>query len=234
MITKTYEFAEIPVRAIYRDSYLQEMCREYETEKEPCLTIEVSEEEVAREESAEYAYPYGYLESLAFYRKFCEAAVEEDVLLFHSSVVAVDGLAYVFTAPSGTGKSTHTSLWREVFKERAVMINDDKPLFKIGAQRIWAYGTPWDGKHRISTKTRAEIKAICILERGTENAIERLSFAQAYPWILNQTYRPDEERGMEKTLELVNQLMQRIPVYRMRCTISKDAVNMAYQAMSES
>lgn len=131
MITGISEFADVAVQAIYKETYMQELCREYETEKAPELTIEVTQEDVAREKSEETQYPYGYLESLAFYRKFCEAAVEKNILLFHSSVVAVDGHAYVFTAPSGTGKSTHTSLWRKVFKDRAVMINDDKPLFKI-------------------------------------------------------------------------------------------------------
>lgn len=231
MITRTYELADVAVRAIYREAYLQELCREYETEKEPELTVEVTQEDVAGEKSKETQYPYGYLESLAFYRRFCEAAVEKNILLFHSSVVAVDGQAYVFTAPSGTGKSTHTSLWREVFKERAVMINDDKPLFKIEENTVWAYGTPWDGKHRISTKTKAEIRAVCILERGAQNSIEKCDFTDAYPLILNQTYRPDEERGMKKTLELVDKLMHLVPVYRMKCNISREAAVMAYNAM---
>lgn len=233
MITKTYEFADVAVRAVYRDNYIQELCREYESGKEPELTIEVTAEDVKKEEekSEEPGYPYGYLESLAFYRRFCEAVVEENILLFHSSVVAVDGQAYVFTAPSGTGKSTHTSLWRKAFGRRAVMINDDKPLFRIEEDSVWAYGTPWDGKHRISTKTKAEIRAICILDRGIENSIQREGFYSAYPFILNQTYRPDSEAGMEKTLELVNRMMTVLPVYRMKCNISEEAAVMAYNAM---
>ncbi|MDY5577566.1 MAG: hypothetical protein SPF70_08910 [Lachnospiraceae bacterium] len=233
MITKVYDFADIAVQAVFRDSYMQELCRDYETGKTPELMIEVTEEDVKREDekSDEQGYPYGYLESLAFYRKFCEKVVERNILLFHSSVIMVDGQAYVFTAPSGTGKSTHTSLWRQVFGERAVMINDDKPLFKIEEDSVWAYGTPWDGKHRISTNTKAEIKALCILERGKENSIQKESFFDAYPFILNQTYRPDDEQGMAKTLELVNKMMNLLPVYKMKCNISREAAEMAYNAM---
>lgn len=233
MITKVYEFADVVVQAVFQDHYLEEMCRDYETDRAPELTIEVTAEDVAMEEerSEEKGFPYGYLESLAFYRKFCERVVEQNILLFHSSVVAVDGQAYVFTAPSGTGKSTHTSLWRQVFGDRAVMINDDKPLFRIESDGVWAYGTPWDGKHRISTRTRARIKGICILERGVENEIARDSFFDAYPFILNQTYRPDDEQGMRKTLELVNQMMGVVPVYRMKCNISEEAAQMAYDTM---
>ncbi len=235
MISKIYEFADIVVKAIYKDTYLEDMCKAYESTKEPELTIEVNEEDVEREadKSEIKGFSYGYLESLAFYRKFCEAVVYQDVLLFHGSVVMVDGDAYVFTAPSGTGKSTHTGLWREVFGERAVMINDDKPLFRFEQAGILAYGTPWDGKHHLSTKTKAKIKGICILERGEKNQIQREDFYQAYPFILNQTYRPDDEDGMRKTLELVNQMMTGIPIYRMACNISKEAAVMAYECMSE-
>lgn len=233
MITKVYEFADVVVKAIYRDTYLQELCKEYESDKEPELTIEVTAEDVQWEDdrSEEKGFPYGYLESLAFYRRFCERILERNILLFHSSVVAVDGKAFVFTAPSGTGKSTHTSLWRKVFGERAVMINDDKPLFKIEEDGVWAYGTPWDGKHRISTRTRARIQAICILERGEENSVVKESFFEAYPFVLNQTYRPDDAEGMRKTLELVNQMMGVLPVYRMKCNISEDAARLAYETM---
>ena len=111
------------------------------------------------------------------------------------------------------------------------MINDDKPLFKIEEDSVWAYGTPWDGKHRISTNTKAEIKALCILERGKENSIQKESFFDAYPFILNQTYRPDDEQGMAKTLELVNKMMNLLPVYKMKCNISREAAEMAYNAM---
>ena len=72
-----------------------------------------------------------YLETLAVYRKICRCLLDENVLLLHGSVVSVDGIGYLFTAKSGTGKSTHTRYWREYFKDRAIMINDDKPLLEI-------------------------------------------------------------------------------------------------------
>lgn len=233
MIQKNYCFADVVVQARYRDSYMEELCKKYETDLPEQFVIEVTEEGVRKEEknSSDKELPFGYLESLAFYRQFCEKAVEKNILLFHSSVVAVDGEAYIFTAPSGTGKSTHTALWRKVFGHRAVMINDDKPLLKIEQDAVWVYGTPWDGKHRISTNTKARVRAVCILQRGEENEIHRENFYEAYPFILKQTYLPNEEMGMKKTLELVNQFMGRVPVYTMKCTISEEAARMAYQTM---
>ena len=88
-----------------------------------------------------------------------------DTILFHGSAVAVDGIGYLFTAKSGTGKSTHTRLWRELFGERAVMLNDDKPLIKVSENGIIVYGTPWDGKHRLSTNTFVPLKGICFMSK---------------------------------------------------------------------
>lgn len=79
---------------------------------------------------ADGEYSLSYLETLAVYRKIVTRLVFSDILLIHGSAIAVDGKAYLFTAPSGTGKSTHTRMWREYFKDRAVMVNDDKPLNK--------------------------------------------------------------------------------------------------------
>ena len=79
----------------------------------------------------------------------------------------MDGEAYIFTAVSGTGKSTHAMLWREVFGERVRMINDDKPLIRITPEgKAVVYGTPWDGKHHLSKNSAFPLKAICWLTRA--------------------------------------------------------------------
>ena len=91
----------------------------------------------------------------------------------------MDGAAYLFTAPSGTGKSTHTRLWREVFGDRVWMINDDKPMLRISENLVTAYGTPWNGKHHISRNASAPLKAIVQLNRGKENIIMDFYFLKA-------------------------------------------------------
>ena len=62
--------------------------------------------------------------------------------LMHAAVVEVDGIAYVFTAPSGTGKSTHVQLWLDHFGPRARVLNGDKPLFRFEGNTLYACGTP--------------------------------------------------------------------------------------------
>ena len=173
-----------------------------------------------------------YLETIALYRKICERIIEEDVILFHSSAIELDGKAYVFSGPSGTGKSTHASLWRSFFKNKDIhMINDDKPLIRID-ETIYVYGTPWMGKAALGENRKAPIQGICFLKQGKENKIHRLSKNDAFQKMYVQTYRSNDKENLLKTMRLVNSIVERIPVWELECTISCDAVKTAYESMS--
>ena len=76
-------------------------------------------------------------------------------MLLHSSAVVVDGYAYLFSADSGTGKSTHTGLWKQHFGDRAYIINDDKPAIRKVDGEWYVFGTPWSGKTDTSVNPRA-------------------------------------------------------------------------------
>ena len=173
-----------------------------------------------------------YLETLAVYRKIADCLLSCNTLLFHGSVIAVDGEGYLFTAKSGTGKSTHTRLWREYFGERAVMVNDDKPLLRITDSGVTAYGTPWDGKHRLSTNTAVPLKGICILARDTTNHIEPVETHAVYPLIVQQTNRSLSADGMKQTLSLIDRMLNVVPVYRLGCNMDIEAARVAYEGMN--
>ena len=83
-----------------------------------------------------------YCSAYSFYTQL----VNFNGLMLHSSAVVMDGRAYLFSAPSGTGKSTHTQLWLDVFGEKAGILNDDKPALRRIDGKWYAYGTPWCGK----------------------------------------------------------------------------------------
>ena len=172
------------------------------------------------------------LEITALQRKVTECLFAYDTLLFHGSVVAVDREGYLFTAKSGTGKSTHTRLWREVFGNRAVMVNDDKPFLRIDENGVTAYGSPWMGKHGLGANISVPLKGICILERGEENRIAPISAAEALPMLFQQSQRPREGRNLPKYMELVDKLASGTNFYRMQCNMEPDAALTAYRAMS--
>ena len=168
----------------------------------------------------------GLVDGTVIQEKIAGQLLERDTLLLHGSTVAVDGQAYLFTAPCGTGKSTHTRLWRELFGERAVMVNDDKAFLQLRPDGVWAYGSPWTGKHGIGTNLSAPLKGICFLQRGTENRIQKANSQKWLAELIHQCFLPEE-----RYLPLVSQLAQSVPLWEMTCTKDPQAAAIAYEAM---
>ena len=210
--------------------FIESLCRDYIVYRSG-LHIQVTYEDIIFEKKLNIKASAGYLESLAIYRKICEYLLDDDIILFHCSALELDGKAYLFTAPSGTGKSTHARLWRERFGERVTMINDDKPLLEVRDSGITVYGTPFAGKENLQTNTSAPVAGIVILHQAPENSIRRMTPREAYPMLLNQTYRRKDPEGMIRTLDLVQKVSE-LPIYSLGCTISQEAVELAYRALT--
>lgn len=207
------------------------------------IQIEITQQNIAfeRQKSAQEdaiegkpirSFSDAYLETIALQRKLAEHLFNFDTLLFHGSVVAIDDEAYLFTAKSGTGKSTHTRLWREVFGSRVVMVNDDKPFLKATKEGILVYGSPWNGKHGLGTNTCVPLKAICILKRGEENRIRQIPAKDAVLMLLQQSNRPMTPALMPKYMELIDRLAQGVTFYEMSCNMDPEAAVISYEAMS--
>ena len=218
-------------------------CRSYLTEEAAAFRIAITEEHLAFEQHMldEEARKEGmklrkftgpFLERAAIQRKIAEELLKADTFLLHGSTVAVDGKAYLFTAACGTGKSTHTRLWREVFGERAVMINDDKPFLQITQGGVIAHGSPWSGKHGLDTNTCAPLKGVCILHRGPMNQIRPMTAEEALPMLHHQSYESADAGSREMVCALVNRLAGCIPLWEMDCTKEREAALVAFDAMS--
>lgn len=166
--------------------------------------------------------------SLIFYRKL----VDYNGMLLHSSAVIKDGYAYLFSAPSGTGKSTHTSLWLKNFPD-ARILNDDKPAIRAEDDGIFVYGTPWSGKTDLNLNLRVPLGGICFLERSKENFIEKMPDSVAIGHLLDQTVRPRMLNNMDKLLDTLDKIINNTSIYRMGCNISDEAALTAYSAMKK-
>jgi len=228
----------IRIEAIY--DYIREYCQEYITEEDAGYTVRIEQTDIdyERERSKTEAqegieFSDSYLETLAVYRKIAEWMPLHAVILFHGSALAVDGKGYLFTAKSGTGKSTHTGLWRQYLGERVVMINDDKPLLEVTKTGVVVHGTPWNGKHRLSSNRSVPLKAICILTRDSQNHIERITAGEAYAMLLQQCYRPADKLMMQRTLCILDELMRHVAFYRLGCNMESEAARIAYEGMKE-
>ncbi len=240
----TYIIANRMVEFLTMFRYVHMMCYYYncDEEREPDYSIEITMDDIElervkmTEENRLEGLPEpevldNHLEMTAVYRKLADAFIDEGIILFHGSVVAVDGQAYLFTAKSGTGKSTHTTLWREMFGERAVMVNDDKPLLEIRDGGVTVHGSPWNGKHNRGNNISVPLKALCILERGEKNEIEKVESKDVLPMILQQTNRMSDPQKFLKTLDLVEKMLKLIPVYRLKCNMDPEAAKVAYEGM---
>ena len=214
----------------------------YTTEEAADFVVTVTREDLERErrmrdlEAAEEGFKPRvvtdpFLERLAIQRKFAEFLMTRDVLMVHGSAVAVDGVGYVFTARCGTGKSTHTRLWRQVFGDRAVMINDDKPFLRLTEGEVLLCGAPWSGKHGLDTNTQVPLGGICLLERGVTNEItpasaeDLESMAKELRWYM-------ESDGQAVFNALARRLLSRIPTWSMRCNMDPEAAKISHSAMA--
>lgn len=227
-----YKFAEHTIEVDSIHERVHTMCKGYESHDEAEFFINITQNDIEFErETADNTYSDDYLETLAVYRKVCGALIREDIVLCHGSAIAVDGEAFLFTAKSGTGKSTHTRLWREYFGEKAIMVNDDKPLLKVKNSGVTVYGTPWNGKHRLGNNISMPLKAICILERSETNHIREITLRQAYPMLVQQIYRFRSANEAAITFKLIDLLGETVRFYRLGCNMEQEAVRVAYEGM---
>jgi hypothetical protein len=230
---------------------LAEYCRDYmvedsaeEVSERLVLTMEdIEKERTIAEKSGEPVSTLGsqqnmpqysprYLETLAALRKIADFMPEKDCFLMHGAVVAWKNQGYLFTAPSGTGKSTHLALWKKYLGDQAEVINGDKPILKVTEDEVWVYGTPWAGKEQWQVNKKVALKGICFLERGEKNSIQKIDSFSALPFLMRQVYFTDAPQSAGKTMELLDQMLKIVPLYKMKCDISKEAFECSFGAMT--
>lgn len=226
--------AELNVNVAYKYPTLTKQAQPYLADFDKAdINVSVPDENIAAikaenphlsEDDVEYIFTgAGFYEQLLDYNGF----------MLHSSGVCVDGYAYLFSADPGTGKSTHTDLWRKYFgDERALIINDDKPAIRLIDDELYACGTPWSGKTDQNLNMRTPVGAIVFLERSADkNWVKEITPKEAIPLILGQTIRPAEREKMVELLTVLDTLLRRVKVYRLGCDMSMDAVKTSYEGI---
>lgn len=157
--------------------------------------------------------------------------LEYNGMFLHSSTVVADGKAYSFSAPCGTGKSTHTSLWLKFLGERAFILNDDKAAYRLIDSKYYAFGTPFSGKHDINVNTSAELGGICFIEQAEDNSIEKMDIDSAVTLLFSQTLRPSNVKRTMMLCDFIDELIRNIPIYKLRCNMDIEAAQLAFETM---
>ena len=154
-------------------------------------------------------------------------------IILHASAILVDGNEYLFSAKSGTGKSTHTQLWMRYLDGNARILNDDKPALRCLNGHMYAYGTPWSGTSPLNVNERGNLKGIAYLSRAKENRIEEVHGAEAVRLILDNMLRPISSEHLSYVLEFIAQMLKEVPVYRLECNMDLAAAELAYSVMKK-
>lgn len=165
-------------------------------------------------------------------RQFNSRLLDFNGLHLHSSAVELEGKAFLFSGPCGTGKSTHTRLWQSTFGEGARVFNDDKPALRKMDGTWYAYGTPWCGKDHININMKAPLCGICFLRQAGENRIRRLSAAEATAKILSQTFHKFKKvERLDMMLALIDDIVRTIPVFELENRPEREAAELSYSTM---
>ena len=233
---RVYKIAEMNIAVDARCGFTERYMSGYLTDETDYeLYVSVTDEMLEHERSLNLqihgeTYDDGICEAVAILRVICDYIVRRGGFFLHCSCLRIDGEAVIFTAPSGTGKSTHAALWREYFGDRVEMINDDKPLVRERDGRFVIYGTPWNGKHGIGSNISAPIGAVFFLEQSKVNSAERVDSFTALSRLLRQTVLPTDRGDMSLLLDMLGRLIESTPMFSLKCDISEEAVITAYSA----
>lgn len=232
-INMIYEIADLRIQINNRYKYTTEFCKDYlsSDQTSPCdISVFATDEEIAEEKESSLNFPNAYIENICVYRNICRQLPVFNRFLLHAAILDYKGSGFAFLGPSGTGKSTHTSLWLKHVSDTKI-VNGDKPIVRIENNTIIAYGTPWMGKEHRGENSKTVLKALCFLNQAFDNSIIKLEQSQIVNLLFNQILLPSDEENIVKTLELMDKMIKLLPVYLLKCNISEKAVQVAYEKM---
>lgn len=157
---------------------------------------------------------------------FVELALFHNRLAIHSSAIKVEEEGVLFSASSGTGKSTHTKHW--ISEYDASFINDDKPLIYKQNGEFVVSGTPWCGKELKHNNITVPVRAIVFLERG-ENLIINMSNKEKIIHLMKNSIRPRNEHLMEVASNIIDEVVNEIPMIRYQASITPSSAQTIYK-----
>lgn len=222
------KIADITVQMNNRYPYIESAARAFVSDGTADMEVSVSQGEL---EAARADYQSeladGYIEAVELYRKIAEELYRFDAFLMHGVAIYYEGFAYIITAKSGVGKSTHAALWLKSFGKRAHIINGDKPIIRKIGDSFYAAGTPWCGKENLARDELIPVRAVAFIERAEKNSAEKISASIALNAMLTQTYMPKCRAAAVKNLSLLGEFFEKTSFYRLRCNMNAEAAEVA-------
>lgn len=232
-MNNTISVAGLNIGIEFTHEYVAHMCRKYLTDAEPDFSVTTTPEDWEKERLAagDENIQEGTLEFTCIHREIAKRLPDYDAFLIHGAAMSAYGKGYLFTAPSGTGKTTHIRMWAECFQKQVGCINGDKPIVRKIDGQFYFCGSPWRGKERYGSTKILPVGGICLLERSEDNHIKRVSPAEVFPQLTHQVYFQQDQKQLIKFLTLFDELLSSVPIYRMGCNMDPSAAEMSFAAM---
>lgn len=181
-------------------------------------------------------YPHFSLvlcERAALKYKMDAILVNHGAFAFHASALSYRGQAYIFTALSGVGKSTHSRMWRESL-ENVVMINDDRPYLKVIGDEVWAYSHPQSGKDHIYTNISAKVRAIGRIVRDQKNFVKEVSKSEFFPYMIQQSFTMDTPEMTATIISNIKIILDKVYLCEIHCNMEPDTGRTIYNQMEKN
>ena len=210
--------ADLNIEINHRYDYVFDLCKDYVIDDNH---VDISVKCLDEQYNAYPKFDKGYNEAICLYENIAEKIVEYNRVLIHGGAIIYKELAYLFLAPSKTGKSTHIKMWLDNI-DGVKIINGDKPIIDSCG---YVYGTPWCGKEGYNTNLKCKIGGVVILNRDEHNHIEDSSFANNLVFILSQLYKNNE---FEKSINIIDQAFKGIPIYKLGCNKEIEAAKICF------
>lgn len=161
---------------------------------------------------------------------FAYSILNKSGIMFHGVVMEWKGIGILVCAPSGTGKTTHTNMWKTT--EGATIINGDRALCMIEEGVWYAYGAPWSGSSLENLNCKVKINVIVVLEQSNHNELSLLSGIQGGLELIQLAFAPNWNEGMlNKAMDAIDSIIQNIPILKLSCRPDLEAVRVLKEGL---
>lgn len=223
----------------YRYTYIEKMFRDYIlsdndiTNKKDIIKISYTDNDIQRcSKLCPEGSSQAYKEYICIMDKIASMLPSLNMILMHGAAIEYGGKGYIFTAHSGTGKSTHISLWKKFLGDRVRVINGDKPELTFDDSKVYVHGAPWCGKEGWQTNTSAPLAGICLLRRGQQNKISKINPGQYIEFFIEQFYFGKGDNVILNVIDIFHKIANRVPFYLLECNISEEAAKCSFEALT--
>lgn len=216
--------------------YTKKMIKYFETDEVPTSQVITLGEKFSDDDYKKYNSHYPDVsveeaEHIFLATEFFRKILKYNAIMIHSSAIKYNGKCYLFSADSGVGKSTHTSLWQEVYGDKVQIINDDKPIIRIKNNKLIVYGSPFAGGTMKFQNDSADLEAIVFLERSKNNSIGELSPQKAMRYLFKESVRKIGKNQMNNSLNMISVILENCKFYKLKCNMDKSSAILSHDTI---